>query len=270
VIDAALRLLACPVCGEAFELVRAGAGRALRCASGHSYDVARQGYVNLLGGPEPGNADTAAMLAARARVHASGLFGEVADGIASLLVGRPRVLEVGAGTAHYLVRALGEDENGVGLALDVSRAAARLAARADPRITAVVADVWRRLPVQDHCLDAVLCVFAPRNLAEFARVLRPDGRLLVVTPKPEHLAGLRDAHGLLGVPSGKAEQVQLAASEFFEQISATELVRTRAVPAELAADVVAMGPNAFHRAPSDVAGGQLVVAVNVQVFRPLS
>ncbi len=268
-IEAALDLLACPRCGSGLAVAPSGGGRALRCTREHSFDIARQGYVNLLEGPEPGNADTAAMLAARTRVHASGLFEPVADQIATHLVGRPRVLEVGSGTAYYLVRSLGDDDAGVGIALDVSKAAARLAARLDPRVSAVVADVWRTLPIADHCLDAVLCVFAPRNLAEFARVLRADGRLVVVTPKPEHLAGLRDRHGLLEVPAGKADQLAVAAAEFFEPLARTGLVRTREVDAALASDVIAMGPNAFHRVPQDVAGGNLVVAVDTQVFRPL-
>ncbi|MFZ0530360.1 MAG: hypothetical protein WAL91_07480, partial [Propionicimonas sp.] len=63
---AAVALLACPTCGRALEVHE----RSLRCADGHSHDLSRQGYVNLLGGPEPGNADTAAMLRARGRVLA--------------------------------------------------------------------------------------------------------------------------------------------------------------------------------------------------------
>lgn len=262
----ALDLLACPRCGSAFTPV-AGA---VRCASGHSYDLARQGYLNLSGAPEPANADTPAMLAARERVHASGLFGTVAHVVRDRLVGRPRVLEVGSGTAYYLRLALGDDETAVGVALDVSKAAARLAARADPRISAVVADVWRPLPFRDHCLDGVLCVFAPRNLAEFARVLRPDGRLVVVTPKPEHLAGLRDRHGLLEVPAGKADQLTLAAAEFFDLLASTGLTRTREVPGALAADLIAMGPNAFHRLPEEVVDSSVTIAVSVQTFAPLS
>ncbi len=183
-LSRALDLLSCPRCGSAVTL---GSGTVV-CRDGHTWDVARQGYVNLLGRAEPANADTTAMLAARSRVLAAGLFDPVAAAIRAALTGRPRVLEVGSGTAYYLLRALGDDDSGVGIALDVSKAAARLAAKADPRIAAVVADVWRRLPIQDHCLDAVLCVFAPRNLAEFARVLRPDGRLVVATPNPEHLS----------------------------------------------------------------------------------
>jgi len=180
------------------------------------------------------------------------------------------ILEVGSGTAYYLTRALGDDPVAVGVALDVSKAAARVAAQADPRIAAVVADVWRPLPVRDRCLDAVLCVFAPRNLPEFARVLRPDGLLVVATPRPGHLAGLRDRHGLLEVPPDKADQLAAAASEFFELHDTRLLRRQVTVSAELAADLIAMGPNAFHRVPEDVAGGAVTIDITVQTFRPLS
>lgn len=265
-ILAAAELLACPLCGSGLGSV----DDSLRCLNGHSFDLARQGYVNLLGGPEPANADTAAMLAARARVHAAGIFEPVASRVAAQVAGRRSLLEVGAGTAHYLTRALGEDPMAMGLALDVSKAAARVAARADSRVAAVVADVWKPLPVRDRCLDAVLCVFAPRNLPEFARVLRPDGALVVVTPRPGHLAGLRDRHGLLQVPPDKAEHLVAAASEFFGLLDTRVLRRQVPVTAGLAADLIAMGPNAFHRVPEEVAGGSVTIDITVQTFRPLS
>ncbi len=263
-------LLACPRCGAGLTVVTEGVGRSLRCPSGHSYDVARQGYVNLLGGREPANADTAPMLAARGRVHTSGLFAPVAGLVSAATTGATALLEVGAGTAHYLVGALGADPAAVGIALDVSRAAARAAARADPRVTAVVADVWRPLPVRARSLDAVLCVFAPRNLAEFARVLRPGGRLVVATPGPGHLAGLRDRHGLLRIPPGKDARLAVAAAEFF-RLTDTRVSRYRAeADAGLAADLIGMGPNAFHRLPAEVAATRITIDVTVQVFRPLS
>ncbi len=265
-IEAAIDLLACPLCRSALGLAEGS----LHCVNGHVFDLARQGYVNLLGGPEPANADTRAMLAARARVHSAGIFEPVAELVAGQLAGRATLLEVGAGTAYYLARAIGADPLAVGLALDVSKAAARVAARTGPRIAAVVADVWRPLPLRDRCLDGVLCVFAPRNVPEFARVLRPDGLLVVVTPRPGHLAGLRDRHGLLRVPSDKAEQLVATASEFFGLLETRVLRRQVPVTAGQAADLIAMGPNAFHRVPEDVAGGSVTTDITVQTFRPLS
>jgi 23S rRNA (guanine745-N1)-methyltransferase len=241
----------------------------LRCEAGHSFDIARQGYVNLLGASEPANADTANMLDARARVHAAGVFDTVTDIIATLAKGRSKVLESGAGTGHYLAGALGTDPDALGVAVDVSKAAARHCVRTDSRIAALVADVWQPLPLRDGSLEAVLAVFAPRNLPEFARVLHPDGRFIAVTPRAGHLVGLRDAYGLLDIPTAKAEQLAAAAAEFFDLLD-TRVVKYR-VPVDeaLATDLIAMGPNAFHQVPKTVTASVISVDVTVQSFRPI-
>ncbi len=263
-LEAAAGLLSCPHCRAPLNL----AGPVMRCPQGHSYDVARQGYVNLLEGPEPANADTPGMLAARARVLAAGVFEPLAEVLAASGRG-PRLLEVGSGTAYYLRACLGSDAAACGIALDVSRAAARIAARLDRRIAAVVADVWRPLPVSDHCVDTVLAVFAPRNLAEFARVLAPGGRLLVATPEPGHLAGLRELYGLLDLQPDKAGRVAAAAAEYFRP-TATHLVRRQVrLDAGLVADLIGMGPNAFHRAATPVEAAVVQLDLRVQVLTPL-
>ena len=76
-IDAALDLLACPVCG----LPLGRHDRTLRCASGHSHDLARQGYVNLLHGAAPANADTTEMVAARQRFLDTGAYQPIRDAV---------------------------------------------------------------------------------------------------------------------------------------------------------------------------------------------
>ncbi|PKQ32867.1 MAG: 23S rRNA methyltransferase [Actinobacteria bacterium HGW-Actinobacteria-2] len=264
-LSAAAVLLACPTCRDSLSLTEG----ALRCPNGHSYDIARQGYVNLLGGAEPPNADTSAMLDARARVHQAGVFEPVATVIGELCSGRLHVLEAGVGTGHYLAAALGTEPSAVGVGLDVSKAAARHCLRADRRIAAVVADVWKPLPVRDRAVDVVMSVFAPRNLPEFSRVLRPDGRFIAVTPRGGHLTGLRDAYGLLDIPIGKADQLSAAAGEFFDLID-TRVVKYRLPVSEtLATDLIAMGPNAFHQVPTTVTASTINVDVTIQVFRPL-
>ena len=264
-IAAAAGLLGCPHCGEELALTDAAA----RCRNGHSWDVARQGYLNLLSGRQPRNADTAAMIAARSRVLGSGLFDPLLDLVAGHARPARRILEVGAGTAHYLRRALGEDPAAAGIALDVSVAAARTAARADPRIASVVADTWRGLPIRDHSLDAVLSVFAPRNLGEFARVLAAGGRLLVLAPNDGHLAGLRERYGLLAIETGKQDRLLAAASEFFD-VRATSRVRTGiTLSAAQATDLIAMGPNAFHDPPAPTGPIGDHLDVTLRVFEPL-
>ena len=265
-IEAAAGLLACPHCGGELEL----SPPCVHCPRGHSFDLARQGYLNLLAHAQPANADTAAMLAARGRVLASGAFDPLLELVGRQVRHARHVLEVGAGTAAYLRRCLGDDPGARGLALDVSTAAARLAARADPRIAAVVADVWTGLPVLDHAVDVVLCVFAPRNLTEFARVLRGGGRLLVLTPNPGHLAVLRERHGLLGIEPAKQQRLLGAAAEFFDLRGTSRLRVPVTFTAELAGDVIAMGPNAFHHAEPPDGPVNDHLDATLRIFEPVT
>lgn len=262
-IEAATGVLACPACGGSLQHV----APALVCAGGHSYDIARQGYVNLLAGPQPANADTAAMVEARDRVLTSGLFAPVAAEVGRRVASAAVVAEVGAGTGAYLAAALDGIPGGRGIAFDVSVAAARRAARSHPRAASVVADVWRGLPVLPRRLGAVLCVFAPRNMAEFARVLSHRGLLVVVTPTQAHLAGLRERYGLLDIEPGKDERLRASAVGFFDAIAVKRVEYTRHVSAEVVRDLIAMGPNAFHGVPAAVPDADVTVSVEVHVFR---
>lgn len=272
-------LLACPTCAGrslADEPLRLD-GPTLRCAQGHAYDVARQGHVNLLGRAAPRNADTTEMVAARERFLGSGAYDAVADALAEAVVrnatGPVAVLDVGAGPGWYLDRVLaGLDAQGrsaLGLALDVSPAAARRAARSPWPVGAVVADAWGALPVRSGAVDVVLSVFAPRHPPELARVLRPGGVALVVSPLPEHLAGLRAAWSLLDVEPGKQERLASTFGEHLAPAGDTDVRYSTAVDRARVEDLVAMGPNAFHRGPNAgaTAPTQVDVAVRVSAWR---
>ncbi|GAA2737579.1 putative RNA methyltransferase [Actinocorallia aurantiaca] len=234
-------LLACPLCGRDL----AQRERTLRCPAGHSFDIARQGYVALLAGDTgTGTADTAAMVQARADFLAADHYARLTAALAEAASGT--VLDAGAGTGHYLAAALGSGGAERGLALDLSKHAMRRAARAHPKIGAVVADLWRDLPVRDATVDTVYDVFAPRNAPEFRRVLRPGGRLLVVTPTAAHLSGLVGPLGLLSVDERKDERL----AETFEGVFRLDEAGTVTMPLDLtgeeAATLVGMTPSAHH------------------------
>lgn len=243
VIDAGLGLLRCPVCADGFTRVE----RTLRCTAGHSFDLARQGYVNLLGHAAPANADTAAMVAARERFLGAGHYAPIAAAVAAAVGPDGAVVEVGAGTGHYLATALGAGQRRPHLAMDVSAAACRASARAG--LASAVADTWAGLTLADGSVSRLICVFAPRNPAEFVRVLDPGGELIMVTPTAAHLAQLRAQLGLLDVPADKAARLDadLAASGLI--LADRERVEfALELTADQVADLIAMGPNAFHGA----------------------
>jgi len=246
-LERAAGLLTCPRCGGVLDLEQ----RSARCPSGHSFDIAKQGYLNLLGGPQPANADTTAMIEARGRVLSDpyeAVVALVADALAEV---RPRVIvDAGAGTGQYLAAALDRLPEALGVATDVSVAAARRAARVHPRAVAVVADTWKGLPIATGCAEAVLCAFAPRNVGDFSRLLAQDGHLVVVTPEPGHLAGLRAAYGLLELDPDKDVRLERSLDGLFELVESRRRTRTVEASADQVADVIAMGPNAFHGTPT--------------------
>lgn len=244
-VEQVLDLLRCAVCREPFTADHG----LVRCSNGHSYDLARQGYLNLLGRAAPANADTTEMVAARSRFLSAGHYDPIAAALAELVCrDGPTVLDVGAGNGHYLARVLA-GRGGRGVALDISPAACRRAARAQGRIGAVVADAWAPLPLADGVFDVVLSVFAPRQPSEFARVLAPNGMLLVVTPLPDHLIELRSGLDLLGVGADKEDRLLESLGTSFEQTKRRECRSRLSLDPGAVHDVVSMGPNAFHQDP---------------------
>jgi 23S rRNA (guanine745-N1)-methyltransferase len=252
--EAALQALRCPLDGLPLER----ADRSVRCADGHTTDLAVQGYLNLLGGPPPQHADTTEMLASRAAVHAAGCFAPLTEAlveqVAPTLASAPAplVLDVGSGPGLYLAAVLEAEASAEGLALDVSKHAARRAARCHARASAVVADVWRPLPLADGVASVVLDVFAPRNPEEFARVLRPGGCLLVVVPGPAHLQPLPTELGLLGVGGDKDRQLDAMTTPQLAAEDRAHLRWVRELPLEVVVDLVMMGPSAHHQQRSDL------------------
>ncbi|WP_432497201.1 putative RNA methyltransferase [Kineococcus gypseus] len=243
--------LRCPVCARPLAVD----GRRLTCAAGHGVDVARQGYVNLAVGARARSGDTAGMVAARARFLDAGHYAPVSAALAQLaaeLVPAARfAVDVGGGTGHHLARVLDALPAADGACLDSSAHALRRAARAHPRSAAVGADAWRALPLAGGCADLVTTVFAPRAAAEVARVLRPGGTWVVLTPRPDHLAQVRAALGMLGVDGRKDERLaaDLAA---LAPAAVRELSVVRPLGRAALRDLVLMGPSAHHVREADL------------------
>ncbi len=188
-------MLLCPVRGCHLPLERDA--RRVVCPLGHSFDVARSGYLNLLQpqdhrSPRPG--DTPAAIAARRRLHQRGVSEPLLRGIAGMLAASASdtALDAGCGEGFYLgslARETGCQAHGV----DIAIPAVDAAARRYPECQWMVANADRFLPYADGSFSRVLSITARRNTAEFRRVLREDGKLLVAVPAPGDLVELRGA-----------------------------------------------------------------------------
>lgn len=236
--------------------------RTLVSDSGHSYDVARQGYVTLAGGAGLRySGDDAEMIQARETFLSGGHFApfveSVTENVNSALDdadvpedASPSLVEIGAGTGYYLSHTLDSIVHSRGVGIDVSVPAAKRLAHCHPRVGAVVADAWSRLPLRDGSVDAVTVIFAPRNAAEFARVLAPEGQVVVLTADSGHLAELRGPLGIIDVEEGKVERMIAQASGHLVPVGDPETVEFSMLldQASIAAQI-GMSPSARHIHP---------------------
>ncbi|MDY0340373.1 MAG: 23S rRNA methyltransferase [Coriobacteriia bacterium] len=270
-------LLECPVCQAHLDRD----GGSLRCAGGHCFDIARQGYVNLLsGGAGAGTADSREMVRAREAFFATGHYHPLIDAVAAdtsaAAAGVPGcIIDAGAGTGEYLAATLEATPGRIGLALDISKHAARVAARIHPQVSAVVCDVWGRLPVRCGVAAAVMSVFAPRNAAEAARVLAPGGALVVVAPNSRHLNELIEPLGMISVDPLKSERIARTLGERFILEHSRGLEERVTLTVDDAVTLVSMGPSARHTTPDRVreravelgASLEATIAVDISVWR---
>ena len=239
-------MLTCPICREAL----ADADNGVACTSGHRFDRARQGYLNLLpvqhkNSRAPG--DNSAMVEARRRYLQAGHYAPVAERLA-MLVQRYQPsswVDIGCGEGYYTSTVAERLPNAQGYALDISRDAVRIACRRAPALEWLVASM-ARIPLGDASCNLALSVFSPLDWQEAKRILTPGGGLLRVGPLNTHLIELRamlyeevrpydDTKHLESIPDG----MQLEHSE--------TLTYTLALPDEQSrADLLAMTPHGWR------------------------
>ena len=193
-----MSLFRCPICSSP---LRRGE-RAYTCPKGHSYDIAREGYVHLLPANQkhskaPG--DDKAMVAARNRFLSAGHYGPLRDTLVELALRytgeQVTLVDSGCGEGYYtagVVSALGQDGRTVEAAgVDISKFALRHAARRSRETEFAVGSAYH-LPVSDHRADLLINCFSPLAAEEFHRVLRPGGVFFYVVPAPEHLWEMKE------------------------------------------------------------------------------
>lgn len=192
-------MLRCPVCKYQLQLKE----KSLVCDNRHSFDIAKQGYVNLLTGGKPINEYTKVSFQERQQILEKGMYAHILEEICSFmeseLKGRKgyTLLDAGCGEGYYsreISKRLGSKLGIEIYGTDLSRDSLQLAAKSEPehRIRWFVSDI-SKLPVKNRKTDIILDIFTSANYQEFRRILSDDGYIIKVIPGEDHVHELREA-----------------------------------------------------------------------------
>lgn len=234
--------LTCPLCRG----VLIAAEKSCRCAQGHAFDRAKEGYLSLLHGRQKGEGrgDSKAMILARDRVHRAGVFDPLVQALAALPFATPpeSVLELGCGEGFFLGHMVRSHGIAASYGLDLSVDAVKLAAKTLKQSLILRADLLNPLPFADGSLDLVQSIFAPRPLAEIKRVLRPGGYALFVYPQADHWHEIRTF-----LPLAKIGEEKLPADlEGFTSCASLHVTEKIELNHAVLVDLVEMSPS-IHR-----------------------
>jgi len=253
-LSAVQHILCCPHCAASVIVD----GSTVQCEAGHSFDIARQGYVNFLTNQTfIKNADSSEMVDARRRMHNRSFFTDLAERISDICedvltnAPAPTVVEPGVGTVFYANAITERFNTALALSFDISTHSAKVCARQSERVASVVADVWQRWPIGDNCADVVLSIFSPRNFVETVRVMNAGSVLIVVTPEDHHLVELRTKFNALGIERDKSEKIAKSLENFTKILQSVH-ESSELLDGSAQCDSLLSGPNGHHISAEDI------------------
>ena len=191
----------CPVCGQKLKKGE----KSYICREGHSFDISRKGYVNLLttkGRNPVKSGDNKDMIRARRAFLDSGAYEPLAQKIGQLTaeltvdIKEPVIIDAGCGEGYYTCIYAKANPTAALIGIDISKhgidhAASRARSARTENVRFAVASAFS-LPVREECADVIISCFAPVSNDEYARVLKKGGKLIIACPTEKHLLGLKN------------------------------------------------------------------------------
>lgn len=269
------KLAVCPHCQSAFQAF----GKSLVCTANHSFDIAKQGYVNLL--PKPANSQYSKSLfaARRSIITESGLYRPLHQLTAALIRQHAAtsmdslcLLDAGCGEGSHLqhIAQLCKYPDLTAVGLDIAKAGIAMAAGSYKHMAWLVGDL-ANLPLAAHSFDVVLNMLSPSNYSEFKRALRPNGLVIKVVPRQHYFQQLREAlfPDSIRAPYSNERTVKLFQQHFTVQ-GMHRLTYTHKLGDGELEKLHAMSPLAWNAQPSRIAAfleqDELELTVDVDVL----
>lgn len=185
-------MIRCPICTQSLYKQE----KQYRCQNNHSFDIAKEGYVNLLLKNSTNHGDNKQMVAARTQFLQKGYYQPLAEKLQSLIaILQPDVsviADLGCGQGYYTNQIQHAFPQTQILGIDISKEAVASASKQNKQIQYLVASN-AALPLASHTVDVALCLFSFQDFQETWRILKPGGILVIVSPHTNHLWELKQA-----------------------------------------------------------------------------
>lgn len=237
-----LSLFACPICQESMTIQEQGR---MVCSANHSFDIAKQGYINML---THGAASkySKELFESRKTVIDSGIYDEIEDKIIELIAPAQTVLDTGCGEGSHLARIMAE-KKGIGVGIDIAKEGILAASRHYPEQIWCVGDLAKS-PFAKSSFDAILNILSPANYEEFKRLLTPGGCVVKVVPQSRYLHELR-AQLYADSDKGSYSNDQIVArfKEGFMEVNVKRVTYTTPLATELIPELLEMTPMGWHK-----------------------
>lgn len=265
--------LACPKCHLPLKRIN----KTYQCDNKHNYDIAKQGYINLLLNPDKSSnnpGDSKESLIARRAFLNQGYYDpilmEVVNYIKPHSKEKMEIFDLGCGEGYYTYRMkelLGNDHTYYGL--DISKKAMQMATHYDKSIYWIVGNS-KNIPINDHSLDVITALFTVVNKDEIERCLKKDGYMIHVTANREHLIEIKHLiYDEIKVKSDEHIRLPFTALESYDFKKKVSITNR-----EDALNLLKMTPHYYHikKEKRDVLDTldalDITIDIRVTVYRP--
>ena len=249
--------LRCVVCGE---LLALKANHALVCAVDHSYDVARQGYVNLITRHIQTRYDKMLFHARRTVIQDSGLYDTLHQKLIELIGGKKGqnpsdllfLADLGSGEGSHLARILQDLDNATGVGLDLSKEGIQEATKHEEAEAIWLAADLSKAPLTDDAVDVALTVLSPSNYEEIKRIMAPGGLALKVIPNSGYLQEIRHFFRPEDEPPYDNKDILQRFAEAFPNVREVEVKVQRTLNPEMKKLLCRMTPLSWHATEEEI------------------
>ncbi|MFF5996185.1 putative RNA methyltransferase [Lysinibacillus sp. KU-BSD001] len=251
----------CPICTQSITIEENGK---VICPSNHSFDVAKQGYINFMTKPVQ-SMYSRELFEARHDIISSGLYNPLQERLAALAVGT-HFLDTGCGEGSHLARIMMQKPEAIGVGIDIAKEGILAAAKFHVGPIWCVGDLAKS-PYHEGSFDTIFNILSPANYDEFKRLLKPGGKVIKVVPQEGYLKELRqqafaDSEKENYTNNQTVERFQ----ESFDTVKIERLTYTMPLSADVVPKLLQMTPMGWHIANKDeIVITEITVDLNILI-----